>query len=198
MSEHPYVGRGGLKLEHAIRTFNLDITGFICADLGSSIGGFTDCLLQHGAARVYSVDTSYGELAWKLRSDDRVTPIERTNALHAEPPEPVDLVTIDLGWTKQERAIPAALGWLKPDGHIITLVKPHYELNAEEKQQLDAGVLSESEAQRAAERVRDSLSTLGVAVIGWTRSPILGGAVGKRKKGKGNVEWLALVQKSSQ
>ena len=96
----PYVSRGGLKLEAALDAFQVDPTNRICADLGASTGGFTDCLLQRDAASVIAIDTGYGVLAWKLRSDDRVTVMERTNALHAPaPPEPVDLVVIDLAWT---------------------------------------------------------------------------------------------------
>jgi len=189
----PYVGRGGIKLQHALDTFAIDPGGWVCADFGSSVGGFTDCLVQAGAARIYAVDTSYGELAWKLRQDERVTPIERTNAMHAEPPEPVDLVTIDLGWTKQERAVPAALRWLKADGRIVTLVKPHYELERNEKERLAGGVLPEDEAERVVVRVLDALPAFGVRVLGSTKSPILGGQ--KKGRGTGNAEWLALLER---
>src|SRR5262245_42043324 len=113
---NPYVSRGGLKLAHALREFNINPTSLTCADLGASTGGFTDCLLQHGAAKVYAIDTAYGQLAWKLRQDPRVVVIERSNALHTEPREPVDLVVADLGWTKQSLLIPAALKWLTPAG----------------------------------------------------------------------------------
>jgi hypothetical protein len=129
-TENPYVSRGGLKLRRALDAFEsgefgldvsgLDVSGLWCADLGCSTGGFTDCLLQAGAARVYSVDTAYGELAWKVRTDERVVVMERTNAVHAEVPQEVierggvDLVVIDLGWTAQAKAIPAALRWVRP------------------------------------------------------------------------------------
>src|SRR4051812_35145031 len=126
--DQPFVSRAGLKLDHALREFNLDVKESICADFGCNVGGFTDCLLQRGAAKVYAIDTGYGTLAYKLRIEPRVVAMERTNALHAQAPEHVDLVTIDLAWTQQRFAIPAALKWLKPDGRIITLVKPHYEL----------------------------------------------------------------------
>src|SRR5882724_2438094 len=92
---NPYVSRGGLKLAHALREFGVAVRGLVCADLGASTGGFTDCLLQHGAAKVYAVDTAYGELAWKLRQDPRVVVIERSNALHVEARELVDLVVAD-------------------------------------------------------------------------------------------------------
>jgi len=190
----PFVSRGGLKLDHALTEFGLDVTGFVCADLGCSTGGFTDCLLQRGAARVHSVDTAYGELAWKLRQDERVTVHERSNALHLEPAEPCDLVVLDLGWTKQDKAIPAAASWLKPTGRIVSLVKPHYEAGPSELG--EGGLLEPDHAERVAERVRDEvLPTLGVGVLGWTKSPVLGGALGKKKKrrGAGNPEWLVLL-----
>lgn len=202
MSEptHNYVSRGGLKLEHALTTFGVDPTGWWCADLGCSTGGFTDCLLQRGAARVHAVDTAYGEFAWKLRNDPRVTLRERTNALHAEPGAEVrdrggvELVVVDLGWTPQKLLIPAALKWLKPDGRIISLIKPHYERSAQTGKRPDQGILEETEAQRIADEVVASLPSMGVRVLGVTKSPIVGGA-SKNKAGKGNLEWLAVVGK---
>ena len=122
-----YVGRGGDKLEWAINEFSVDIDGLVCCDLGSNVGGFVDCLLQHGASKVYSVDTSYGTLAWTLRNDEKVIVMERTNALHVELPEPVDLITCDVGWTRQEKVLPKALTLLKPTGKILSLLKPQYE-----------------------------------------------------------------------
>src|SRR5678809_598758 len=97
----PFVSRAGLKLEHALHHFGIDAQGFTCADLGSNTGGFVDCLLQRGAAKVYAVDTGYGVLEWKLRKDPRVVVMERTNAMHVVLPEPVEVVTIDVAWTKQ-------------------------------------------------------------------------------------------------
>lgn len=197
---NPYVSRGGLKLRHALSTFAIDPTGLVAADLGCSTGGFTDCLLQAGAARVFAVDTAYGELAWTLRNDPRVTVLERSNALHAEPPEQVDLVVIDLGWTPQRLAIPAALRWLKPgpDSRIISLIKPHYEASDRESRADARGrtkppkaVLPDEEAHRIANEVAASLPTLGVRVLALERSPILGGAGGRSKgSGAGNAEWL--------
>src|SRR3954453_6397647 len=98
----PFVSRGGLKLDHAIDAFGIVVRGRVCADLGSNSGGFTDCLLQHGAVKVFAIDTGYGNLDWKLRNDPRVVVMERTNAIHVRLPEPVDLVTIDVAWTKQK------------------------------------------------------------------------------------------------
>ena len=108
-----YVSRGGEKLAAALDHFEIDVSDRVCADLGSHIGGFVDCLLQRGAERVYSVDTSYGTLAWKLRRDPRVVVLERTNAMHVVLSEPVDLVTIDVGWTPQSKILPAAAGLLR-------------------------------------------------------------------------------------
>lgn len=197
----PLVGRGGLKLRHALDELGIDPTGLTCADLGANVGGFTDCLLQAGAARVYAVDTGYGTLAWTLRKDPRVVVMERTNALHAAPPERVDLVVIDLGWTPQKFAIPAALKWLKPSAipgpppRIISLIKPHYELSREEgKGLLKDGVLDEPDAQRIAERAAAAMPALGVRLVGLTRSPIAGGATKGNKRG--NAEWLALLERS--
>lgn len=197
--EPTFVSRGGLKLHRAMLDLPFDPTAMLCADFGCSTGGFTDCLLQHGAAHVHSIDTAYGEFAWKLRTDDRVTIHERRNALHLDPPQSVidsggiDLAVIDLGWTKQDRALDAAAKWLKPGGHIISLVKPHYE--ADKADLGEGGVLDPARAEEIAERVRDALPELGYAVHGWVKSPVLGGAVGKKrkKKGKGNPEWLVLV-----
>lgn len=185
-----FAGRGGLKLEHALRTFSLNVADLVCADFGCNVGGFTDCLLKAGAARVYAVDTGYGALAWTLRNDARVVVMERTNALHAPAPEPVDLVVIDLAWTPQRHAIPAALRWLRPTGRIISLVKPHYELGPGEKDLLRGGVLDHACAQHVVDRVTGEMPALGVRVAGVTRSPIAGGA-GKGKVG--NAEWLVLL-----
>ena len=185
--EHGYASRGALKLDAALDRFGVDVAGWTCADLGCSTGGFVDCLLQRGAARVFAVDTAYGELAWKLRQDPRVTVMERTNALHADPPEGAEhgcgLVSIDLGWTKQDRAVPAALRWLADDdaARIVTLIKPHYESGRHR--------LSDDEADEVTRRVAgDVLPALGVAVLDWMRSPIRGG------KGK-NLEHLALLRR---
>jgi len=190
-----FASRGGLKLASALDHFGINPSGLICADLGCSTGGFTDCLLQRGAAKVYAVDTAYGELAWKLRSDDRVVVMERTNALHAPAPEPVSLVTIDLGWTRQSKAIPTALRWLAPGGRILTLIKPHYEIDTEELDRIAPGrVLDEHDAERIAHGVAEQLVEVGARTLGIVKSPILGGA-GKKSRGKGNAEWIALVER---
>lgn len=127
----PYVSRGGLKLAGALRAYNLDVSGLDCLDVGASTGGFTDCLLQNGAAHVCAVDVGYGQLAWSLRQDDRVTVLERTNIRHlaAEAlPRPVDLAVIDVSFISLTIVIPAALPFLKPAGRILALIKPQFEI----------------------------------------------------------------------
>jgi len=188
---NPYVSRGGLKLRHALDEFNLNVTGLTCADLGASTGGFTDCLLQAGAARVYAVDTAYGEFAWKLRNDPRVTVMERTNALHATPAEGgVDLVVVDLGWTPQRLLVPIALSWLRPGGRILSLVKPHYE-DPKLAKAATKGILTDAEGEAITQRVVETMPTLGAHVLGLTKSPVHGGS-----KGKGNAEWLVMLEKA--
>ena len=129
-SDIPYVSRGGLKLEKAIRTFGVDVSGFWCLDVGASTGGFTDCLLQHGAERIFAVDVGYGQLAWSLRQDPRVVVMERTNIRHMPPDAipSVNLVTIDTSFISLKIVVPAALPFLKPQGHILALVKPQFEV----------------------------------------------------------------------
>lgn len=182
-SGHPYVSRGGLKLSAALGAFGVDPTGRVCADFGSNVGGFVDCLLQRGAARVYAVDTGYGTLAWKLRQDGRVIVMERTNAMHVELPEKVDLVTIDVAWTPQHRILPNAFAQLKPGGQAITLIKPHYE---SDRSQLERGVLAPAAAREVLADVRARIMNLGLIVENVIESPIPGQ--------KGNVEFLALLR----
>ena len=195
MDPSRYVGRGALKLRHALDVLEIDPAGLTCADLGANVGGFTDCLLQRGAAKVYAVDTGYGALAWKLRQDPRVAVMERTNAVHLDPRTLTgfagcDLVAIDLGWTRQAHALPAALRWLRgPEGRIVTLIKPHYEATPVELRGR-RGILDDADAAAVCQRVLSELPALGVRVLGHILSPIRGGA-GKGKAG--NVEYLALL-----
>ncbi|QQS38972.1 TlyA family rRNA (cytidine-2'-O)-methyltransferase [Candidatus Woesebacteria bacterium] len=184
MMNSQFVSRAGEKLYHAITNFEVDVTELMCADFGSSTGGFVDCLLQQGASKVYSVDTSYGELAWKLRNDGRVVVMERKNAMHIKLPEKVDLITIDVGWTKQELIIPNASWNLKDDGKIITLIKPHYEAS----QLVRGGKLDEKFEDEILDKVTKKIESLGLKVIATTVSPIVG------KRG-GNTEYLSLVEK---
>lgn len=194
MSEE-LVSRAGGKLQHALETFDLDVAGLRCADLGCNVGGFTDCLLRAGATSVIAVDTGYGILAWKLRQDPRVDVRERTNALHAEPPEGgVDLVVIDLGWTPQRHALPAARRWLAPGRRIVSLVKPHYELDeAGRRAHLTDGRIDDAIAQTMLQAVLDTLEPMQLRCLDTTVSPIRGGK-SSRGKGRGNREFLLLAE----
>lgn len=130
-SDIPYVSRGGLKLEAAIQALSLNIKGFDCLDIGASTGGFTDCLLQHGAARVYAVDVGYGQLAWKLRQDPRVSVFERTNIRHLSDEAlgtRVDLVTIDVSFISLKIVVPSARKFMKENATILALIKPQFEV----------------------------------------------------------------------
>jgi 23S rRNA (cytidine1920-2'-O)/16S rRNA (cytidine1409-2'-O)-methyltransferase len=193
----PYVSRAGAKLEAALAGFGVDVTGLVCADFGCHVGGFTDCLLRHGAAKVYALDTGYGVLDYRLRTDPRVVVMERTNVLHCDPPaEAVDLVTIDLGWTRQHHALPAALRWLDPGGRVITLVKPHYELDDDRKRTLlKDGVLEPEDARRILAEILAAVPRLGAEVEASMPSPIAGAKSARRRGGRGNREYLVLAAK---
>jgi len=182
IEEQAYVSRGGQKLAAALESFGVNPEGMVCADLGSNVGGFVDCLLRRGAVRVYAVDTGYGTLAYKLRRDGRVVVLERTNAMHVRLPEAVELVTIDVGWTRQRHILPAAVGLLKPGGQIITLVKPH---NEAERKKRKGGVLDPDAAREVLELTLSGVRSLGLRVERTIPSPITGQ--------KGNVEYLALL-----
>lgn len=180
-----FVSRAGEKLQFALDQFKIDIHGLVCADFGSSTGGFVDCLLQNGAKKVYSIDTSYGELAWKLRNDPRVKVLERTNAMHVKLPEKVDLITIDTAWTKQILTIPNALNNLKEDGQILTLIKPHYEAP---KEYLQKGRLRDEKIDKVLEKAKNDIIAVGGQVVNIVESPIVG------EKGK-NREFTALARR---
>lgn len=194
-----YVSRAGAKLAHALDAFGVSPAGWACADFGCNVGGFTDCLLQRGAAHVHAVDTGYGALAWTLRNDSRVTVRERTNALHADPPDGgVDLVVIDMAWTPLRHSVPAALRWLGARGDsgaglAIALIKPHYEAQDAERAGLRKGALTPEDADRVIGRLLSELPSHGVEVVGDTRSPLTGGKTGAG----GNVEHLCLLRMAS-
>ncbi len=191
----PLASRAGLKMQHALQTFALPVAGCVVADFGCNVGGFTDVMLRAGASHVYAVDTGYGTLAWRLRQDARVTTMERTNALHAEPPpDRVDVVMVDLAWTPQRLSIPAALRWLRPNGKIISLVKPHYELQGDQKAWLQDGFLPHEHVPTVVQGVRESMAGLGAEVLAETPSPITGGKSAKRSGSPGNMEWLMLLR----
>ena len=178
----PYVSRGGHKLAAALDTFRVSVTGAVCVDVGASTGGFTDCLLQRGAARVYAIDVGYGQLAWKLRQDKRVVVMERTNARYLERlPEAVQIVTLDASFISLRLLLPVVVGWLTPGADIIPLVKPQFE--AERGRVGKGGVVRDQAVHRQVlERVASCALGLGLAVRGVMRSPITGPA--------GNVEYL--------
>jgi 23S rRNA (cytidine1920-2'-O)/16S rRNA (cytidine1409-2'-O)-methyltransferase len=178
----PFVSRAGQKLEHAIVTLNLAISG-VAADLGCSTGGFTDCLLQRGASKVYAVDTGYGVLDWKLRKDPRVVVMERTNAMHVVLPEKVDWVSIDVAWTKQKHILPAAKRILADGGAVLSLIKPHYEANAS---QLRGGILPDEAIEGVVSDVTRQIIEAGFTVENTVLSPIKGA--------KGNTELVALLK----
>jgi len=181
--ERRFVSRGGYKLQAVLDAVDLPMGGAVCADLGCSVGGFTDCLLQAGAAQVYAVDTAYGQLAWTLRQDDRVVVQERTNALHTDPASGgCRYVVVDLGWTKQDKAVPVALAWLntEPEARVITLIKPHYESGQHR--------LADDEARAICHQVAESMPAMGVEIEALVEPEIRGG------KGK-NLEMLAVVKR---
>lgn len=175
--EGRFVSRAGYKLDAALGAFNIAAAGVIAADLGSNVGGFVDCLLQRGASKVYAVDTGYGVLAWKLRKDPRVCVMERTNALFATLPEPVDLITIDVGWTRQEKILPAAAKLLRPQANagrsrtIISLFKPHYESDLARVQR---GVLTAEQSLAVLQTAADRIEAIGFSIRGLAESPLRG------------------------
>lgn len=180
-----YVSRAAGKLIAALDAFTLDLTDAICVDFGCNVGGFTQVMLERGAREVHAIDTGYGTLAWKLRNDPRVHVMERTNALHLEPcVQQVDCLAIDLGWTPQDKALPAALRW-RP-GVILSLIKPHYEASAMGCQPAQ-GVLDDDQAHHIALQVYDHAARqYDLQPVGLITSPIRGG-----QRGKGNLEFLA-------
>src|SRR4051812_36704670 len=176
----PFVSRAGQKLDHALNVFQVDVGNCTCADLGCNAGGFTDCLLQRGAVKVYAVDTGYGALEWKLRKDARVVVMERTNAMHATLPEPVSFICIDVAWTRQKHILPAAAKLLAPGGDVVTLIKPHYEAD---KSWLVKGILPRERLDDVLGVVRKEIESAAFDLVQITDSPILGG--------EGNAEVLA-------
>jgi len=190
-ADFPYVSRGGIKLEKALEDFQVNLHRAVCLDIGASTGGFTDCLLQNGAQRVYAVDVGYGQLAWKLRKDPRVIVIERTNARKIsanEIPEKVDLVTIDVAFISLRLIVPAVLPLMKPDSNIIALIKPQFEVG--KGQVGKGGVVKDKRLHEEVTRsLRGFFESLGLIFSGPVPSPILGP--------KGNQEYLAALQKSS-
>ena len=181
---HPYVGRGGLKLEKGLDHFKVDVTGALCMDAGASTGGFTDCLLQRGAARVWAVDVGYGQLDYRLRTDPRVVVVERCNVRYLEReqvPEPVDLVTGDLSFISLTKVMERLYSFLKPGGLMILLIKPQFE---SPRGSAPKGVVRDQEIRRqAVEKVAAFANSIGLEYRGVVESPITGP--------KGNHEFVA-------
>jgi 23S rRNA (cytidine1920-2'-O)/16S rRNA (cytidine1409-2'-O)-methyltransferase len=180
----PYVSRGGLKLAGALQEFGVSVEGKIALDVGASTGGFTDCLLQHGAKKVYAVDVGYGQLAWKIRQDPRVVTIERVNIRAMEPslvPEPVDMAVIDVSFISLEKVIPSILQFLRPGAELVALIKPQFEVGREH---VGKGGIVRDEAARntVVVRITEFIGSLGFEVKGVIPSPITGQ--------DGNVEFL--------
>ncbi len=180
----PYVSRGGLKLEAAIKEFEVSVEGKTAIDVGASTGGFTDCLLQHGAKKVYAVDVGYGQLAWKVRQDNRVVVIERVNIRHMEPaliPERVDIAVIDVSFISLGKVIPSIVPILRPHSEIIALIKPQFEVGRE---QVGKGGIVRDDTARitAVETIKKKFVDAGFEVKGDIPSPITGQ--------DGNIEFL--------
>lgn len=192
----PYASRGGYKLAGALDAFGLDVSGRVCADVGACTGGFTDVLLQRGGARVYAIDVGYGQLAWKLRQDERVVVMERTNARHLETlPEPVSFICVDVSFISLRLILPAARKWMavdkegRPDGDIVALIKPQFEAGPARVGK--GGIVRDPAVHRQV--LEDFLSWAveeGFSPAGLTRSPIQGAG--------GNVEFLVWLRPGEQ
>ena len=184
-----YVSRGGLKLEKAMATFPIDLQGAICGDIGASTGGFTDCMLQNGASKVYSVDVGYGQLAWKLREDPRVVCMERTNARylsHEQIPDELDFASVDVSFISLKLILPALCSVLKEQGHVACLVKPQFEAGKEKVGK--KGVVRDPAVHlEVLENFLIHAKESGFTVLGLTYSPIRGP--------EGNIEYLGFIEK---
>ena len=185
----PYVSRGGLKLEKALKVFPIDVTGKVCVDCGASTGGFTDVLLKNGAAKVYSVDVGYGQLAWSLRNDERVVNMERTNIRYISSeqiPEPLDICVMDLSFISVKLVLPAVCALLKDDAQLVCLIKPQFEAGREEVGK--KGVVRDKAVHLSViESVLSFAPTVGMTVMGLDFSPIKGP--------EGNREYLCYMKK---
>ncbi|MGE0668855.1 MAG: TlyA family RNA methyltransferase [Sphingomonadales bacterium] len=189
--DHPWVSRGGLKLDHALKHFDVDLAGKVVLDVGASTGGFTDVALNHGAAKVYAVDVGHGQLAWSLRQDPRVVVLEKTNARHltaAEVPEPVDAVVCDASFIGLRTVLPAPMALAAPGAVLIALIKPQFEVG---KGQVGKGGVVRDAAlhEEVCTRIRDWLDgEPGWSVLGITESPITGP--------EGNKEFLIAARRA--
>lgn len=188
--EAKYVGRGGLKLEKALEEFHIQPNGYVCLDVGASTGGFTDCLLQNGAQKVYAIDVGTNQLAWKLRNDERVEARENVNARFLKPEdfrEKFDLIVIDVSFISVTKILPVLVELLKDGGKIITLIKPQFEVGRGEVGK--GGIVRDTEKhQRVISEINDFAEEIGLKASGIIDSPILGA--------EGNKEFLALYERS--
>jgi 23S rRNA (cytidine1920-2'-O)/16S rRNA (cytidine1409-2'-O)-methyltransferase len=186
-----FVSRGGHKLEHALAHFQLDVTGLTALDLGASTGGFTDCLLQRGAEKVFAVDVGQGQLAWKLRSDKRVVVMEKTNARFLKPenfPAPADLIVVDCSFISLKKILPPAVPLLKREGKIIALIKPQFEAGKAEADKGRGVITDPAVHERVLAELQEFVAAqAGLCWRGVVESPLLGPA--------GNKEFLALIEK---
>jgi 23S rRNA (cytidine1920-2'-O)/16S rRNA (cytidine1409-2'-O)-methyltransferase len=187
--ESPYVSRGGEKLEGALKAFGIDPKGMVVMDVGASTGGFTDCVLQKGAQKVYAVDVGYGQLAWKLQKDPRVVNLERRNIRYLkreEVQEEADLILIDTSFISIEKFLPRLVGFIKKGGFILGLIKPQFEVGKGEVGK--GGVVREAaQHQKVIDRISRFSERLGLKVLGVTESPLLGP--------KGNKEFFIYLKK---
>ena len=180
----PYVSRGGLKLEKALRDFGVDVHDFVCSDSGASTGGFTDCLLQQGAKKVFAIDVGYGQLDWKIRSDERVVVMERTNIRYVTPEqlgEPLDLSVIDVSFIGLEIVLPTIKTLLKPTGQVLCLIKPQFEAGKENVGK--KGVVRDPKIHKMVlDHFVELVNSLNFKILGLTFSPVKGP--------EGNIEFL--------
>lgn len=187
----PYVSRGGLKLEHAITHFNIDVKGKTAMDAGASTGGFTDCLLQNEAMKVYAIDVGYGQFSWSLRNDNRVILIEKTNIRYLDRAfiqDEIDIAVIDVSFISLLKVIPKIIEFLKPKGEIVALIKPQFEAGREDIGK--GGVIRSAEKRlEIVEKIKSETGKMGLEAIGVTESPIKGP--------KGNVEYLIYLKRKS-
>jgi len=180
-----YVGRGGLKLEAALKAFQIDVRGAVCLDVGASTGGFTDCLLQNGAAKVFAIDVGHNQIDWRLRNDPRVEVREGVNARYLQPqdfPTTFDLAVIDVSFISVAKILPSVLPLLKPSASLVVLIKPQFEVG---RADVGSGGIVRTEEKRikAVDNVNGFAATIGLELKGTIESPITGA--------EGNVEYLA-------
>lgn len=186
--ETPFVSRGGLKLEAALKEFRIDVKDKVAMDVGASTGGFTDCLLKYGARKVYAVDVGYGQLAWSLRQNLRVIPIEKVNIRYMERgmiKEDIDIATVDTSFISLEKVLPSVKKFMKKNGEIVALIKPQFEVG---KGEVGKGGIVRDEGKRlkVLKKIRTLAKDMGLKVTGLIESPILGQ--------KGNVEYLIYLK----